>query len=77
MHLSPEFGNTYKEIESQGFSIDEKVNMLLSSDTNTAIVKSMGVGMIGYADSLDRLKPDWLIVSAIGLRLLLLQPLLT
>jgi UDP-hydrolysing UDP-N-acetyl-D-glucosamine 2-epimerase len=62
MHLSPEFGNTFEEILSAGFSINETVDMLLSSDTDTAIVKSMGVGMIGYADAFDRLKPDWLII---------------
>jgi UDP-hydrolysing UDP-N-acetyl-D-glucosamine 2-epimerase len=62
MHLSAEFGNTCKEIESAGFSISEKVDMLLSSDTDTAIVKSMGLGMIGYADTFDRLKPSWVII---------------
>jgi UDP-hydrolysing UDP-N-acetyl-D-glucosamine 2-epimerase len=62
MHLSPEFGNTYQEILAWGFSINETVDMLLSSDTDTAIVKSMGVGMIGFADAFDRLKPDWVII---------------
>src|SRR5437764_10126493 len=62
MHLSAEFGNTYQEIETAGFTMNEKVEMLLSSDTDTAIVKSMGLGMIGYADAFDRLTPDWVIV---------------
>ena len=62
MHLSPEFGNTYHEIEAAGFTMNEKVEMLLSSDTDTAIVKGMGLGMIGYADAFDRLTPDWVIV---------------
>ena len=62
MHLSPEFGLTYKEIEKNGFNIDEKVEMLLSSDTPSGIVKSMGVGMIGYTDALNRLKPDITVV---------------
>lgn len=61
-HLSPEFGNTYKLIELDGFTINEKVEMLLSADTGTSIVKSMGLGMIGYADSLSRLQPDALII---------------
>ncbi|MDL2215351.1 UDP-N-acetylglucosamine 2-epimerase (hydrolyzing), partial [Dysgonomonas sp. OttesenSCG-928-M03] len=43
MHLSPEFGLTYKEIESDGFTIDKKVQMLLSSDTENATVKSIGL----------------------------------
>jgi GDP/UDP-N,N'-diacetylbacillosamine 2-epimerase (hydrolysing) len=62
MHLSPEFGLTYQQIEKDGFIINEKVEMLLSSDTSVGIVKSTGLGMIGYADALDRLKPDWLII---------------
>ena len=58
MHLSPEFGLTYKEIEKDGFKIDEKVEMLLSADTPTAINKSIGLGIIGFTDALNRLKPD-------------------
>jgi len=58
MHLSPEFGLTYKEIENDGFTIDEKVEMLLSSDTTTGTLKSMGLGLISYSDSLNRLNPD-------------------
>lgn len=61
-HLSPEFGLTYQQIESDGFVISEKVEMLLSSDSSAGIVKSMGLGMIGYADSLNRLKPDLIII---------------
>jgi UDP-hydrolysing UDP-N-acetyl-D-glucosamine 2-epimerase len=62
MHLSPEFGLTYKEIEKDGFSITEKVEMLLSADTDSSIVKSTGVGLVGFADVFNRLKPDWLVV---------------
>lgn len=61
-HLSSEFGLTYKEIEHDGFIIDEKVEMLLSSDTAKGIVKSMGVGMIAYADAFERLNPDALVI---------------
>ena len=57
-HLSPEFGLTYKVIESDGFEIDEKVEMLLSSDTAVGITKSLGLATIGFADAYDRLKPD-------------------
>lgn len=57
-HLSPEFGLTYKEIEEDGFSIDEKVEMLLSSDTPVGISKSIGLGVIGFGESLERLTPD-------------------
>ena len=62
MHLSPEFGLTYEEIEKDGFKIDEKVEILLSADTPTAINKSIGLGIIGFADALNRLKPDISIV---------------
>ena len=49
-------------IEEAGFQIDGKVEMLLSSDTNTAITKSMGLGLIGFADAYERLAPDMLVV---------------
>lgn len=58
MHLSPEYGLTYKEIESDGFNINRKVEMMLSSDTRNGIVKSMGVGLLGFADALEEMKPD-------------------
>jgi GDP/UDP-N,N'-diacetylbacillosamine 2-epimerase (hydrolysing) len=62
MHLSPEFGLTYKEIEKDGFYIDQKVEMILSSDTPTALAKSMGLGLVGFGDALERLKPDLMLV---------------
>jgi len=61
MHLSPEFGLTYKEIDTEGFTEVEKVEMLLSSDTPIGVSKAMGLGMIGYAEALDRLKPNLLV----------------
>ena len=62
MHLAPEFGSTYTEIEKDGFAIDEKIEMLLSGDTDSASIKSCGLGMIGLADAFARLKPDWTIL---------------
>jgi UDP-N-acetylglucosamine 2-epimerase (non-hydrolysing)/GDP/UDP-N,N'-diacetylbacillosamine 2-epimerase (hydrolysing) len=62
MHLSPEFGLTYRIIEKDGFKIDSKVEMLLSSDTPVGITKSIGLGVIGFADALERLKPDVLVL---------------
>ena len=62
MHLSPEFGLTYREIENDGFQIDRKVEMLTSSDTSVGIAKSMGLGMIGFADALSELSPDLIVV---------------
>ena len=62
MHLSPEFGLTYREIEQDGFQIDRKVEMLTSSDTPVGIAKSMGLGLIGFADALNELRPDLIVV---------------
>lgn len=62
MHLSPEFGLTYSQIEDDGFAIDAKIEMLLSSDTASGMSKSMGLGMIGFADALTRLAPDIVVV---------------
>ena len=62
MHLSPEFGLTFREIDRDGFHIDKKVEMLVSSDTPPGIVKSMGLGMIGFADALEHLRPDLMLV---------------
>ena len=62
MHLSPEFGLTYREIEQDGFQIDRKVEMLTSSDTPVGIAKSMGLGLIGFADALNDLHPDLIVV---------------
>ena len=62
MHLSPEFGLTYREIEGDGFIIDEKVEMLLSSDTSMGVAKAMGLATISFADSFNRLKPDIVVI---------------
>lgn len=62
MHLSSEFGLTYRDIEKNGFVIDKKVEMLLSSDTANATTKSVGLGIIGFADAYEDLKPDLLLV---------------
>lgn len=62
MHLSPEFGLTYKEIERDGFFISKKVEMLLSSDTANATTKSVGLATIGFADAFEDLKPDMIVV---------------
>lgn len=61
-HLSPEFGYTCSDIERDGFDITDKIEMLLSSDTPVGTAKAMGVGMMGYADSLARLRPDLTVV---------------
>lgn len=62
MHLSPEFGLTVQQIEKDGFFVDEKVEMLLSGDTPTAITKSIGLGVISFAETFNRLAPDIIVV---------------
>jgi UDP-N-acetylglucosamine 2-epimerase (non-hydrolysing)/GDP/UDP-N,N'-diacetylbacillosamine 2-epimerase (hydrolysing) len=62
MHLSPEFGMTVREIEADGFTVDRKVEMLLSSDSAAGTVKSMGVELIGLADAYEQLQPDLLVI---------------
>lgn len=62
MHLSPQFGLTWREIVADGFPIAEKVEILLSSDTPVGIAKSIGVATIGFAEAFARLRPDILVV---------------
>ena len=62
MHLAPEFGFTISNIRADGFQIDEEIDSLLAGDSANSIAKSVGLGMIGFADALKRLKPDILVV---------------
>ena len=62
MHLSPEFGNTYKTIENDGFTIHRKIECLLSSDTGVGISKSIGLGIISFSEAYTQLKPDIVLV---------------
>jgi UDP-hydrolysing UDP-N-acetyl-D-glucosamine 2-epimerase len=62
MHLSPEFGLTVREIERDGFAIDERVEVLLASDSPEGTTKAMGLGLIGFAQAFARIKPDLLLV---------------
>jgi len=61
-HLSPEFGNTYQEIESDGFAIARKVNLDISGDSSLAISTAMGRGVAGFAKTYNYLKPDIILV---------------
>ncbi|MEQ4676696.1 UDP-N-acetylglucosamine 2-epimerase [Providencia vermicola] len=62
MHLSPEFGETYQQIEQDGFNITEKIEILLSSNSPVGTAKSMGLGILGFSDAFSRIKPDALII---------------
>jgi len=72
MHLSSEFGLTYREIEKDGFFIDAKVKMPLASDSAVGISKSIGIGLMCFARVYERLRPD--IVVLLGDRFELLGP---
>jgi len=62
MHLSHEFGYTVQELEKDGFHIDAKVDMLLSNDTLSAMSKSIGIGIIGLAQTWEQVEPDVIVV---------------
>lgn len=62
MHLSPEFGLTYREIEQDGYPIEAKIEMLLSSDTPVGITKSMGIALISFADYFETNRPDIVVI---------------
>ena len=63
-HLSPEFGNTIREIERDGFSIQARIECLLSSDTDTGMAKTIGLATLGLADALTAWRPDLLLLIA-------------
>jgi len=62
MHLSPEFGYTIENIRAEGFTVDDTVETLLSSDSGVGVAKSVGLGVIGFADAFARLTPDLVVV---------------
>lgn len=62
MHLAPEFGETWRAIEADGFPIEQKVDMLVSGDNPVAVTKSVGLGVIGFADAFHRCRPDLVLV---------------
>ena len=63
-HLSREFGRTIGEIESDGFSIAARIDCLMSSDTDVGMAKTIGMGTLGLADCLGRIRPDLLLLIA-------------
>lgn len=64
MHLSPKFGNTYQEIEKDGFTIDYKIPIIDDNDKDDAVttVKYMAKALAGFADAYNELKPDLVVV---------------
>jgi GDP/UDP-N,N'-diacetylbacillosamine 2-epimerase (hydrolysing) len=62
MHLSAEFGLTYKIIEKDNFKISKKIEVILSSDSSVGISKSMGLAMISFSEAFNELNPDICVV---------------
>lgn len=62
MHLSSKFGNTWRDVVTDGYQIDERVEMPLASDTEHAINIAMGQGQIGFSTAWKRLQPDIVLV---------------
>ena len=62
MHLSSEFGYTLNEITEAGFMVDKKVECLLSSDSSVGVSKTIALAVSGFADALDDLAPDLVVV---------------
>lgn len=62
MHLCSRFGETWREVESDGFNIDARVDCLEAGDSTIAITKSVGRGVIGFADAFASLDPDWVLI---------------
>ena len=63
-HLSPEFGCTVAEIEKDGFSVDARIECLLSSDSDVGMAKTIGVATLSLADCLGQMRPDLLLLIA-------------
>lgn len=61
-HLSPEQGLTFRQIEEDGHCITRKVEYLLDSNSALGVAKSAGLCGLSFADVLNDLSPDILIV---------------
>ena len=62
MHLLPEYGETIREVEADGFSIVEKIDILLKSDSGAAMVKATALCLLGLVQALEGVKPQILLV---------------
>ena len=63
MHLLPNFGNSYQEIEKDGFKIDYRVNMSLDGYNHYTHAKSLGIFLTGMPDIIENEKPDWILLA--------------
>ena len=63
-HLSPEYGSTVHEIERDGFTVDARIECLLSSDSDVGMAKTLGLAVLGLADTLAAMRPDLMLLIA-------------
>lgn len=63
MHLLPAYGNSYKEIENDGFHIDYKVHMSLDGYSHVTQAKSLGIFLSSMPDIIENEKPDWILLA--------------
>ena len=61
-HLSPAHGHTVDTIESQGFVVDARINLAQRGDDARAVTHALGRGVAAFADVLQDLAPDLLLV---------------
>lgn len=61
-HLSCQHGLTSAEIEEDGFQIDQKLEILVDSDSDEAIAKSFGLGIMSYSSSFRNLGPELILI---------------
>ena len=71
-HLAHKFGRTWRDIEAEGVKIDRKINLRLTGNSSLANLKSISVGLNGFADAFAKLKPE--IVVLLGDRFELFAP---
>ena len=62
MHLSDRFGKTVNVIEQEGFTVADRVELPLESDTPQSISKSIGIGTIGFGQIFSKHQPDILLI---------------
>ncbi len=63
MHLLPSYGNSYREIENDGFKIHYKIHMSLEGDSHFTMTKSLGICLSALPDIIGNEKPDWLVLA--------------
>lgn len=61
-HLSATHGHTLDAIEADGFGVDTRVDLAQAGDSAGDVTRALGRGVLGFADALQNLAPDLLLV---------------